>query len=187
MAGAFSAENKAYLEKHTDGAVGKTELYLAHFMGASGATKLLNNRDDDGNTIAASLFPKEAHANKNVFFDPANGQPRTLNDIYDFFAHKFNTGTTEPSASARTQAETGSIPPAPAQTFAPSALDSMFYMQGMTAQALSSSDGIIWNDEQQDSRSGFSHSGTQKLSGENILIMAQMHQHIAREKPVYNS
>src|SRR3990172_10113801 len=41
MAGEFSAANKQYLETRTGGDVGATELYLAHFMGASGAAKFL--------------------------------------------------------------------------------------------------------------------------------------------------
>jgi hypothetical protein len=89
MAGEFSAGNRQYLETHTEGGVGTTELYLAHFMGPGGAAKFLNSRAQNGNVVAASVFPKEANANKNVFFDPATGRARTLNGIYDFFAKKF--------------------------------------------------------------------------------------------------
>ncbi len=38
MAGEFAENNKDYLEKHTNGEVGTTELYLAHFLGAGGAS-----------------------------------------------------------------------------------------------------------------------------------------------------
>jgi hypothetical protein len=89
MAGEFSAANRQYLETNTGGAVGTTELYFAHFMGPGGAAKFLNSRAQNGNLLAASVFPKEANANKNVFFDPATGQARTLDGVYDFFAQKF--------------------------------------------------------------------------------------------------
>lgn len=155
MAGAFSADNKAYLEKHTEGSVGKTELYLAHFLGAAGAAKLLHKRDDNGNAAASDLFPKEARANKNVFFDEANGQPRTLDALYDFFAQKF-----APETAAR--------PPAPAAAAAPS-FDTLFYAQEMAT--LLSSDTPYSENTERDSKSGFSHSRP---------IMAQINQYMRR-------
>jgi hypothetical protein len=89
MAGAYSAQNKVYLETHTDGDVSDTDLYLAHFLGPNGATKFINARAEDGDVTAAKLFPQAAHVNRNVFYDKDTGQPRTLNEIYDVFAGKF--------------------------------------------------------------------------------------------------
>ncbi|MFH1157859.1 MAG: transglycosylase SLT domain-containing protein [Pseudomonadota bacterium] len=166
MAGEFSAQNKQYLQEHTDGTVGATELYFAHFMGATGATKFLNARDAGGDAVAADLFPKEALANRNVFFDPATGRARTLDGIYDFFAQKFGGG------NAAADAKKALSPPAPPQTATALASADI-------AQTFSSPDG--WSVPSM-SGTGFSHisypalhrSPMSKLSAESILLMAQM-------------
>lgn len=54
------------------------ELYMAHFLGAGDAAKLIKNANS--NVPAASLFPKEASANKNIFYH--NGQPLTTGQVY---------------------------------------------------------------------------------------------------------
>lgn len=89
MAAELASDNKAYLEKHYDGAVGSTELYMAHFLGAGNASAFLNAAQDNPSTIAADVFPKAAMANRNVFFDRDTGQPRSLAQLYDFFDKKF--------------------------------------------------------------------------------------------------
>jgi len=89
MAAEFSAENKRYIEKHSNIKIGATELYFAHFMGAKAATNFINKKEANGREIAANLFPKEAAANKNVFFDKGTKKARTLNEVYNFFDKKF--------------------------------------------------------------------------------------------------
>jgi hypothetical protein len=89
MAAELASDNKAYLEKNYDGAVGSTELYMAHFLGAGNASAFLNAAQDNPNTIAADVFPKAAMANRNVFFDRDTAQPRSLAQLYDFFDKKF--------------------------------------------------------------------------------------------------
>jgi len=187
MAGELSSGNKQYLKSHTDGTVGTTELYLAHFMGAGGAGKFLNSRENDGGAIAAHLFPREARANKNVFFDAATGHARTLDGIYDFFARKFNGGTSAPLHSAP-PAEAGSTPSAPAQPM-PSSTMPVDVAQALFFFPETNDFGRInWNDDQ-DSTSGFSR-GAQKLSAERLLLMAQMHRnrpHAPEARHQYNA
>ena len=62
MAAEFTAENQKYLEENTDCKIGSTELYLAHFMGAKGASEFLNTRMEQGGTEASAIFTKEARA-----------------------------------------------------------------------------------------------------------------------------
>ncbi|MBU6475874.1 MAG: transglycosylase SLT domain-containing protein, partial [Alphaproteobacteria bacterium] len=88
MAGMMNTENRQYLSAHTGGPVGTTEIYLAHFLGASGATTFLNDRAENGSVADASVFPEAAAANKHVFYDAATGRPRTLDQVYDFFSQK---------------------------------------------------------------------------------------------------
>lgn len=91
MAAEFAAQNKARLETTLGGDVGKTELYFAHFMGAGGASAFLKELEENPLSRGVDLFPREARANRGVFFDQQTGQPRTLQQIYDFFDKKFET------------------------------------------------------------------------------------------------
>lgn len=101
MAAEFAADNKAYLESQVKGrAIGATELYFAHFLGAGGASAFLNQLDEAPHSIAAHHFPKAAQANRNVFYDPATAQPRTMQQVYDFFDRKFGQDFAAPAASA---------------------------------------------------------------------------------------
>lgn len=90
MAAEYTRENKEYLEENTKRAVGSTELYLAHFLGAGGASKFINAMDSNPNRDAREVFPEAAAANKGVFFDKESGRAKSLKDIYDRFASKFS-------------------------------------------------------------------------------------------------
>lgn len=94
LAAEYAADNKAQLEKKLDHDrhIGSVELYLAHFMGASGAAEFLNAMDKHPFVKGASLLGKAAAANKNVFFDKDTGIARNLQEIYDFFSQKFTSG-----------------------------------------------------------------------------------------------
>ncbi len=95
MAAEFAAENKAFLERTVGGDIGATELYFAHFLGAGGASGFLKELKHNPNTIAADIMPKAARANRNVFYDSATGQPRTLQQVYNFFDKKFGGEKTD--------------------------------------------------------------------------------------------
>lgn len=101
LAAEFASQNKRHLERYVEGEIGPTELYFAHFMGAGGATGFLNAMKKDPMTIGADIFPKEARANRNVFYDRKTGEPRTLAQIYDFFDKKFSGGTETSVATNR--------------------------------------------------------------------------------------
>lgn len=97
MAAAFASENERVLNKHWGGDVGATELYFAHFLGASGASAFLNARDENPLTPAADLFPRAARANRNVFYDRDTGKARSLEEVYAFFDKKFQDKSQEQS------------------------------------------------------------------------------------------
>lgn len=90
FAAEFANENKRFLEEHVGGTIGPTELYLAHFLGASGATGFLNALKKDPYTVGAHILPTAAAANRGVFYDSATGEPRTLKQIYAHFEGKFS-------------------------------------------------------------------------------------------------
>lgn len=89
MAAEFAGQNYDHLAKTVGGTIGKTELYMAHFLGAGGASGFLSAMKKSPNMAAADLFPKEARANRNVFYEPKTGRPRTMSEVYAFFDKKF--------------------------------------------------------------------------------------------------
>lgn len=91
MAAEFAQGNHDYLARHVGGKIGKTELYMAHFLGAGGASGFLNAMKKNPNMAAADLFPKEARANRNVFYDSKTGAPKSLREIHATFERKFGT------------------------------------------------------------------------------------------------
>ena len=101
MAGAFTKRNTALLterlgRKPTDG-----ELYIAHFLGASGASQLISTAVSRPQAKAADVFPEAARANRNVFY--RRGQARTIAQVYDLLVAKHN-GAPTPAAIAIAQA-----------------------------------------------------------------------------------
>jgi hypothetical protein len=89
LAAEFASENKDYLLKNTSADIGSTELYLAHFLGASGAAGFLNALDKNPLMLGRDIFPEAARANKNVFYDRKSGKARTLIEIHAYFDKKF--------------------------------------------------------------------------------------------------
>jgi hypothetical protein len=95
MAAEFAGDNKAYLEARLGREAEPVDLYLAHFLGASGAAKFLKARDADPYTNAATLFPAAAQSNRNVFFE-RDGSARSLDAVRARFAAKFGNAAPIP-------------------------------------------------------------------------------------------
>ncbi len=93
MAAEFAECNKEHLQQKLGGNIGDTELYFAHFMGAGGAGTFLSQLKKNPAATAADLFPKEARANRGVFYDRQTGTAKTLQQVYDFFDKKFSGDT----------------------------------------------------------------------------------------------
>ncbi len=195
MAGEFTAENKNYLECSTNCDVGATELYLAHFMGAGGAAKFLNSRENNGNASAAQLFPQAAKANRAVFFDRASGKPRTLNQIYDHFAQKFSGGTTSPlmaSGASPHAAAAGSVSASATAAripSSPSGAAAQTYDTAPARMAKLSYDDIVWDTPRYSGALGSDKNPLQKLSPVTIMVMTQMQETLTgvKESQRYNA
>ena len=80
MAGELAMENKGSLEKRLGRDVSGPELYAAHFLGPSGAVKLLSAPQS---TPAADLVPAAARANHNVFYD--GDRSKSVAEVVDSF------------------------------------------------------------------------------------------------------
>lgn len=89
MAGEFASENSEILKDKTGKDANATDLYMAHFLGAGGASTFLNAMDENPLQSASLLFPAAAKSNRSVFYN-ANGTSRSLAEVYDRFAAKFD-------------------------------------------------------------------------------------------------
>ncbi len=87
MAGELANDNRQALT----GVLGREpdagELYLAHFLGAGGASQFLSALAADPGQSAAGLFPAAAAANRAIFYDAA-GAPRSLGGLMDLMRGK---------------------------------------------------------------------------------------------------
>jgi Transglycosylase SLT domain len=81
MAGAFAARNGKQLEESIGRKPSEGELYIAHFLGASGARDMINLVKANPDAKAASSFRDAAAANKSVFFDNS-GRAKTAAEVY---------------------------------------------------------------------------------------------------------
>jgi hypothetical protein len=88
MAGVLTKSNSFKLtgtlgRRPTDG-----ELYIAHFLGAGGASRLISNAESNPQANAASMFPRAAAANRSIFYD-RSGNARTVNQVYGELTGRF--------------------------------------------------------------------------------------------------
>jgi hypothetical protein len=91
MAAAFTKNNGDYLKQRFGRMPSPGELYIAHFLGAKGAEKMFAAGLSNPDQIAATLFPKQAAANKTIFY--SDGQPRTIRQVYKALVSKHDAPT----------------------------------------------------------------------------------------------
>jgi hypothetical protein len=78
MAGEMKNRDRQRIERQIGRDLTRSELYLAHFMGASGASRLLSLLDEKPKESAPKAFPAAAKANKNIFFAKDGKKTRDL-------------------------------------------------------------------------------------------------------------
>ena len=110
LAAAFTKSNGDYLQTRFGRMPSAGELYIAHFLGAQGAERMFTAGLKDPDQIAAKLFPQQASANRSIFY--ANGEPRTIRDVYRVLVSKHGAGDTNASFAAQ-QMVGGTAEPAP--------------------------------------------------------------------------
>ena len=102
MAGELDKENLSSLKSNVGGKIGATDLYLAHFLGAAGASDFLNKMKANPSANAAAILPDAAASNPSVFYT-SSGDARSLSQIYNHFAQKFEGGSATMVASITPQ------------------------------------------------------------------------------------
>jgi hypothetical protein len=85
------------------------ELYIALFLGAGGAGKLIKAASSS-NASAAQLFPAAARANRSIFYDRA-GQARSASEVYSTLTGRYEVARLN---TARAAAQAAAAQPKPA-------------------------------------------------------------------------
>lgn len=87
MAGALTQKNANHLERKIGREPTDGELYMAHFLGAHGASKLIDAAAANPNQRADSVFSAQARANKPIFYN-RNGTARSMEEVYKVIVSK---------------------------------------------------------------------------------------------------
>lgn len=89
LAGALTRNNAAQLSKAIGRAPSEGELYIAHFLGPSGAGKLIGTAANHPRANAAAMFPQAAAANPSIFYE-RSGSPRSTRSVYATLTGRFD-------------------------------------------------------------------------------------------------
>ncbi len=90
MAGAFTRNNAAELKSAIGRPPTEGELYIAHFLGPDGASRLIGAAATDPQRSAADMFPQAAAANRSIFYDTL-GRAQGARDVYSKLVGRFAT------------------------------------------------------------------------------------------------
>jgi len=85
MAGALTQKNRDQLAASLGRQPQAGELYMAHVLGARGASDLIQSAQSDPARIAAKDFPEAAAANRGLFYDKT-GRARSTQEVYGVLA-----------------------------------------------------------------------------------------------------
>ncbi|HEX2554575.1 MAG TPA: transglycosylase SLT domain-containing protein [Microvirga sp.] len=85
MAGEMMKRDRTLIERRIGRRINRSEFYLAHFLGADSAGKLMALVDDKPQQSAPQVFPAAAKANKSLFFAKDGRKTRHLSvaEVYE--------------------------------------------------------------------------------------------------------
>ena len=89
MAGAFTKANASALSERLGRSPSEGELYIAHFLGAGGAGRLIALAATNPNAKAADFFPHAAQANSSIFYD-RTGAARSLAQVRNVLTARYD-------------------------------------------------------------------------------------------------
>jgi hypothetical protein len=99
MAGAFTKRNASRLRETLGRPPTDGELYIAHFLGSSGANRLISAAIRSPEISAAALFPEGARANRAIFFNK-DGSARSVAHVYNVLVSKHQENSKVQTAAA---------------------------------------------------------------------------------------
>ena len=149
MAAEYASDNARVIKNYTGQDAQAGDLYAAHFLGAKGASDLINNAKNNPQVIAANLFPTAASANKSIFYK--NGRALSVVELLENLRSTATQGI-----SPNDKIELAS--------YDKNDLDNKF-LSALELANIDATLGILNNDA--DKKSSFS---------QNPLMMAQMYQ-----------
>jgi len=81
VAAAYTEHNENYVRGKIGRKPSEGELYLAHFLGPGGASRMIQLSESQPDSPASRYFPSAAKANKNIFYK--NGEPRSMSQVQE--------------------------------------------------------------------------------------------------------
>jgi hypothetical protein len=126
MAGAYTRANAGNLTGRLGRNPTEGELYIAHFLGSNGASRLISLAESKPRMRADEAFPGAARANHSIFYD-RKGRARSVADVYRVLVNRYSAArgdqappATQLAAAPTPPSATTPGPKAPARTaFAP--------------------------------------------------------------------
>ena len=116
MAGVFTNSNARHLTNKLGRAPTDGELYIAHFMGATGAARLIGNAEANPSGNASDAFPTAARANRSIFFDKS-GRARSFAEVTQNLTSRYNVARSRTpgieAAEAFTTTQSAAFTPEP--------------------------------------------------------------------------
>ena len=109
MAGALTQKNRDQLTSSLGRQPQAGELYMAHVLGARGASDLIRAAASDPGRVAARDFPEAAAANRSIFYDKA-GRARSVQEVYGVLAASHASTQVAAKVTPNAQAVQGDIP-----------------------------------------------------------------------------
>ena len=106
LAGELTKRNGALLGDALGRVPSDGELYIAHVMGARGATALIRQAAATPDAAASRYFPAEAAANRRLFYS-RSGQPLSLANLREKLASGFGGAASEVKTAAADQPSGG--------------------------------------------------------------------------------
>lgn len=123
MAGVLTQSNSFKLT----GAIGRRptdgELYIAHFMGVGGASKLISKAEDSPGVSGAALFPSAAAANRSIFYN-RDGSARSVSQVYSVLTSRYDAAAN--SQVARTAMAAAGVTPGQSRLASAPAADAAY-------------------------------------------------------------
>jgi hypothetical protein len=133
MAGAFTNHNGQMVASRIGRPASEGELYIAHFLGAAGASRLISLAANSPNASGAAAFPDAAAANRSVFYNRA-GQARGAGDVYAELVRRYDVAVQSVSGGSVVASASSSAPRSIAST------ETLGVVQPYTAVAATAAD-----------------------------------------------